>query len=105
MLLLLSVLDVLYQRHRFLKDQRMTKQETKQEHRETEGDQSQKGERRRLHQELLENAMLDQVRKAEVVIVNPDHIAVALGYQLDEDEAPVVLASGQNLLARKIIES
>jgi flagellar biosynthesis protein FlhB len=103
-MLALAVFDTLYQRHQYLKDQRMTKAEVKQEHRETEGDQSLKGERRRLHQELLEQAMIDQVRRADVVIVNPDHIAVALGYQPGEDDAPVVLASGQNLLAHRIIE-
>lgn len=103
-LLGLSLLDVLYQRHRYLKDQRMTKHEVKQEYREAEGDQSQKGERKRLHQELLEQAMIEDVRKADVVIVNPEHIAVALGYRPDEDDAPVVLASGQNIVARKIIE-
>jgi flagellar biosynthesis protein FlhB len=103
-MLALSVVDVLYQRHQFLKDQRMTKDEVKREHREAEGDQSLKGERKRLHQELLEQAMIDQVRRADVVIVNPDHIAVALGYQPGEDEAPVVLASGQNLVAQRIIE-
>lgn len=103
-LLLLSVLDVVYQRHRYLKDQRMTKGEVKQERRETEGDQSQKGERKRLHQEILEHAMLEQVRKADVVIVNPTHLAVALGYRPDEDDAPAVLATGQNVLARKIVE-
>jgi flagellar biosynthetic protein FlhB len=103
-LLLLAGLDVLYQRHRHLKDLRMTRQEVKQEHRETEGDQSLKGERKRLHAELLEQAMLEQVRRASVVIVNPDHLAVALGYEPDGDEAPVVLASGQNLVARRIVE-
>lgn len=104
-LLGLSVVDVLWQRHRYLKDQRMTKQEVLREHRESEGDQSQKGERRRLHQEVLEEAMLDRVRTADVVIVNPDHIAVALRYAPeDEDDAPVVVASGLDHLARRIIE-
>lgn len=103
-MLALSVFDVLYQRHQFLKDQRMTKDEVKREYREAEGDQSLKGERKRLHQELLEQAMIEQVRRADVVIVNPDHIAVALGYEPGKDEAPVVLASGQNLVAQRIIE-
>jgi len=101
---ILAVADVLYQRYRYLKDLKMSRQEVKQEHRETEGDQSQKGERKRLHAELLEQAMLEQVRRADVVIVNPDHLAVALGYQPEEDEAPVVLASGQNLVAKRIVE-
>lgn len=82
----------------------MTKQEVKQESRETEGDGSQKGERRRLHAELLEDAMLHRVRTADVVIVNPDHLAVALRYDPDEeDDAPLVIAAGRNLLAARIV--
>lgn len=103
-LLVLAVVDVFYQRHRYLKDLRMSRQEVKQEHRETEGDQSQKGERKRLHAELLEQAMLEQVKRADVVIVNPDHLAVALGYEPERAEAPVVVASGQNLVAKRIVE-
>jgi len=104
-LLGLAVVDVLYQRHRYMKDQRMTKQEVKQEQRETEGDQSQKGERRRLHQELLDEVMLTQVKNADVVIVNPEHIAVALRYAPDDEaDAPEVVASGQHHLATRIIE-
>ena len=100
----LGVLDLLYQRWRFAKDQRMTKEEVKREHKEAEGDPQDKQNRKRAHREIVEHGVLEQVRRADVLIVNPTHLAVALLY--DEEagaEAPEVLARGGDHLARRMI--
>ncbi|MCS6796967.1 MAG: EscU/YscU/HrcU family type III secretion system export apparatus switch protein [Myxococcota bacterium] len=102
----IAVLDVFYQRWRFLQDQKMTKEEVKREHKEAEGDPHAKAERQRLHRELVEYAMIEQVRLADVLVVNPTHLAVALRY--DEEaghEAPEVVAKGQDGLARRMSEA
>ncbi len=98
----LGVLDLLWQRWRYMRDQRMTREEVKREYKQDEGDPQHKAERQRLHRELLEQRMVADVRKADFVVVNPDHIAVALRYDRDRDEAPVVVAKGERLLAEQI---
>jgi flagellar biosynthetic protein FlhB len=82
----------------------MTRAEVRREHRETEGDPRHKAERQRLHRELAEQRMLADVRKADFVVVNPDHVAIALQYDRQGDAAPLVLAKGERLLAEKIKE-
>jgi len=100
------VLDVLYQRWRFRQDQKMTKDEVKREHKESEGDPHSRQERERLHREILSQATLDQVRKADVLVVNPTHLAIALKYDEESDqEAPEVLVKGQDELARRMIDA
>ncbi len=100
-----AVLDVLYQRWRFRQDQKMSKDEVKREHKESEGDPHSRQERDRLHREILSQATLEQVRKADVLVVNPTHLAIALKYdQESEQEAPEVLAKGQDDLARRMID-
>ncbi|HVU51703.1 MAG TPA: EscU/YscU/HrcU family type III secretion system export apparatus switch protein, partial [Polyangia bacterium] len=81
---------------------RMTREEVKREHRESEGDPAHRGERQRLHREVLEQRMVEEVRKADFVVVNPEHIAVALRYDADGDAAPVVVAKGERLVAERI---
>jgi flagellar biosynthesis protein FlhB len=84
----------------------MTKAEVKREHKESEGDPEQKAARDRAHQEMLASATIGNVKNASVVIVNPVHIACALKYDEKEgDEAPVLVASGQGDLAKKIVEA
>jgi flagellar biosynthetic protein FlhB len=80
----------------------MTREEVKREHRESEGDPAHRGERQRLHREILEQRMVEEVRKADFVVVNPEHIAVALRYDADADAAPVVVAKGERLVAERI---
>src|SRR6187551_79059 len=80
----------------------MTREEVKREYKESEGDPSHRAERQRLHRELLEQRMVAEVRKADFVVVNPDHIAVALRYDRDGESAPVVVARGERLLAERI---
>ncbi len=100
--LALGVADYLlaYRRHR--RGLMMTREEVKRESKESEGDPSHRAERQRLHRELMEQRMVAEVRKADFVVVNPDHIAVALRYDRDGDAAPMVVASGERLLAERI---
>jgi len=81
---------------------RMTRQEVRREHKETEGDPLHRAERLRLQRQILEQRMIADVRKADFVVVNPDHIAVALRYDRGRDAAPVVVASGERLQAERI---
>jgi flagellar biosynthesis protein FlhB len=100
--LALGAADYLLVRRRHLARQRMTREEVKREYKDSEGDPSHRAERQRLHRELTEQRMVAEVRKADFVVVNPDHIAVALRYDRDGESAPVVVASGERLLAERI---
>jgi flagellar biosynthesis protein FlhB len=101
-LLALGVVDLLLARRRHHRGLRMTREEVKRDHREAEGDPAHRGERQRLHRELLEQRMVEEVRRADFVVVNPDHIAVALRYDAESDAAPVVVAKGERLVAERI---
>jgi flagellar biosynthesis protein FlhB len=100
--LALGVADYMLVRRRHMGRLRMTRDEVKREHKESEGDPSHRAERQRLHRELSEQRMVAEVRKADFVVVNPDHIAVALRYDRDGEAAPVVVARGERLLAERI---
>jgi flagellar biosynthetic protein FlhB len=103
----IAVLDALYQRWLHHKELRMTKQEVKDEHKQMEGDPQHRAQRQRAHREIANEAMIADVRRAKVVIVNPEHIAIALDYDEDSDDeraAPRVIAKGEEALARRIIE-
>jgi flagellar biosynthetic protein FlhB len=103
-MLAVAVLDVLYQRWRWLRDLRMTKEEVKREHKESEGDPHLKGERERLRREIAAHGVLENVRKADVLVVNPTHLAVALRFDEDsEQNAPEVVAKGMDELAQRMI--
>ncbi|MEZ4247319.1 MAG: EscU/YscU/HrcU family type III secretion system export apparatus switch protein [Polyangiales bacterium] len=103
--LAIGVLDVLYQRWRYRQDQKMTKDEVKREYKDAEGDPHAKQSRERLHREILEHDAVEQVRSADVLVVNPTHLAIALKYDADANEAPEVLARGQDGLAQRMIEA
>ncbi len=100
--LALGAADYLFAYRRHRRGLMMTRDEVKRESKESEGDPSHRAERQRLHRELMEQRMVAEVRKADFVVVNPDHIAVALRYDRDGDAAPVVIASGERLLAERI---
>jgi flagellar biosynthesis protein FlhB len=102
--LALGVADYLFAYRRHRRGLMMTRDEVRRESKESEGDPSHRAERQRLHRELMEQRMVAEVRKADFVVVNPDHIAVALRYDREGDAAPVVLASGERLLAERIKE-
>lgn len=101
----LALIDLLVTRKMWLDRNRMSKDELKREHKESEGDPQLKQERKRAHQEMLNHAAVLSVRDANVVVVNPTHLASALRYREDEDEAPLIVAQGQGELARQIVEA
>jgi type III secretion protein U len=82
---------------------KMSRDEVRRERREAEGDPQVKAQRRRAHQEALTGSILGAVKDATVVVVNPTHLASALRYREDEDEAPRVVAQGKGELARRIV--
>jgi flagellar biosynthetic protein FlhB len=102
--LIVGLADYVYQKHKFSEDMKMTKQEVKDEYKNTEGDPQIKGQQRRKMQEASQRRMMQDVPKADVVITNPTHLAVALKYDANTGKAPVVLAKGEDYLAQKIKE-
>jgi flagellar biosynthesis protein FlhB len=96
--------DYLWQRRAWLREHRMTRYEVKQELKQSEGDPHHKAARERLHRDILQHDMLEAVRRADCVIVNPTHLAVALRYDRDAMAAPQVVAKGERLLAERIKE-
>jgi len=103
-ILLLAFLDYAYQKYDFEKSIRMSKQEIKEESKETEGSPETKGRIRRIQREMSRRRMMQEIPKADVVITNPTHIAIALKYDQEEMDAPLVVAKGERLLAQKIKE-
>lgn len=104
--LALAVIDLVATRYSWIKKLRMSKDEVKREYKESEGDPHVKAARERAHREMLDSATVANVRTAQVVIVNPTHLATALRYEAkDGDEAPVVVASGEGDLAARIIRA
>ncbi len=101
-LLVLAILDYAYQRWEYEKGLRMTKQEIKDELKNTEGDPTTKARIRRLQREIARKRMMAAVPKADVVVTNPTHLAVALKYDRDVDIAPRVVAKGAGYIAEKI---
>jgi FlhB-like protein len=101
----LGLVDLLLTRRAWFERHRMSKDEIKREYRESEGDPAVKAARRRAHQEALTGAALGALKTASVVIVNPTHLATALKYSEEEDQAPSVVAQGQGEIAKQIIEA
>jgi flagellar biosynthetic protein FlhB len=101
-LLALAVLDYAYQKWEFERSIKMTKQEIRDENKQTDGDPLIKGRIRRLQRDTARKRMMAAVAKADVVITNPQHLAVALQYAPEKMNAPVVVAKGADFLAAKI---
>lgn len=97
----LAAADYAYNRRRTDREMRMSKQDVKQEHKDSEGDPLIRAQRRRRAQELSRNRMLQDVMHADVVVTNPTHLAVALRYA-DGDAAPRIVAKGADHLAARI---
>lgn len=87
--------DYLFQKWQYTKNHMMSKDEVKREYKEMEGDPQVKGKRKQLHQEMLSQNALGNVRKAKVLVTNPTHYAVALDYEKDRTPLPVILAKGE----------
>jgi len=96
--------DYMYQRFQYMKKLRMTKQEIKDEHRQSEGDPMVKARIRGLRLQRARQRMMAAVPKADVVVTNPTHFACALKYDPDSMNAPVLVAKGQDLVAFRIRE-
>lgn len=96
--------DYLYQRSKFLKDQKMSMKEIKDEYKNSEGDPHVKAALRQKRMQMLQQDMLDAVSTADVITTNPVHIAVAIKYDKEQMQAPRVVAKGTELFAKKIVE-
>lgn len=100
----LAAVDLLYQWWEYERNIRMSKQEIKEEYKQTEGDPQVKGRIKEVQRKMAQSRMMQQVPHADVVVRNPTHYAVALRYRPEQDHAPVVLAKGQDLVALRIVQ-
>ncbi len=101
-LLFLAVLDYFYQKYDFEKNIRMSKQDIKDEHKNSEGDPLIKSKIKQKQREMAMRRMMQEVPKADVVITNPTHYAIALKYDDAVSDAPIVVAKGVDFVAQKI---
>lgn len=102
--IVVAVADFAYQKFDFGKEMMMEKFEVKQEYKNTEGDPHIKSKRRQIAQEVAyQEGPMGGVRRAQAVVTNPTHIAVAVGYEKDVDAAPYIVAMGKDMLAERII--
>lgn len=104
LLLVLGLADFVYQRWQHAKDLMMTRQEVKQERRNSEGDEVTKGRRLRMARNMLLQQMQQSVKTADVIVTNPTHFAVALKYDSNSMHAPKVVAKGADYMAFRIRE-
>ncbi len=100
--MIVAIVDLIYQRRKFHEDMKMTKQEVKDEYKNTEGNPEIKGRQRQRMREASQRRMMQELPKADVVITNPTHYAVAIQYDQDNFPAPVVIAKGSDYLAQRI---
>lgn len=103
-MVLIAALDYLYQRYEIMKQLRMSKQEIREEYKQMEGDPHVKGRLRQLREQKARQRMMQNVPKADVVITNPTHYAIALKYDQTEMDAPTMLAKGADAVALRIRE-
>lgn len=103
-LFVVAILDYIYQRYTFYQQMRMSKQELKEEFRQSEGDPHVKAKLREIRERKARQRMMQAVPKADVVITNPTHYAVALKYDTKEMAAPMMVAKGADKVAEKIKE-
>lgn len=101
---IIAAADYMYQKHKFKSDMKMTKQEVKDEMKNSEGDPQIKGQQRARMRQASQRRMMQQLPQADVVITNPTHFAVAIKYDAKENPAPVVIAKGEDFLAKRIKE-
>jgi flagellar biosynthesis protein FlhB len=103
-MIFLAFLDYIFQRFTYLKNLRMTKQEVKDERKDTEGNPQIKQRVRNVQMEMMKRRMMSAVPEADVVITNPTHIAVVIRYDQENSDAPMVVAKGKGVIAEKIRE-
>ncbi len=100
--ILVGAADLFYQRWKFKEDNKMTKQEVKDEFKNSEGDPHVKGQQKQRMQQASQRRMMAAIPEADVVITNPTHFAVALAYESGKGQAPVVVAKGADFIAARI---
>jgi len=103
--LIIALADLIYQKRKHHKDNMMTKQEVKDEFKNQEGDPQVKGKQKQRMMQASQRRMMQQLPEADVVITNPTHYAVAIKYDEDVHNAPIVLAKGADFIALKIKEA
>ena len=102
--MIIAFADLIYQRRKFNKDMMMTKQEVKDEFKNSEGNPEIKGAQKRRMMQASRRRMMQQIPQADVVITNPTHYAVAIRYDAEEADAPIVVAKGADYIAQRIKE-
>ncbi len=102
--MVIAFIDLIYQRRKFHKDMMMTKKEVKDEYKNSEGSPEVKSAQKRRMMQASQRRMMQQLPQADVVITNPTHYAVAIKYDAQEADAPIVIAKGADYLAQKIKE-
>lgn len=101
---IIAAMDYMYQKYAFIQQMKMTKQEVKDEHKQSEGDPLVKARIRQLRSERARQRMMANVPEADVVVTNPTHFAIALSYKIEEMQAPRLVAKGADHIAFKIRE-
>ena len=99
---IIAVADFIYQKWKFHQDMKMSKQEVKDEYKQSEGDPKVKGQQKQRMRQASQRRMMQDIPKADVVITNPTHLAVAIQYDKEKYDAPIVVAKGADYLAQKI---
>lgn len=102
--LVLAGFDFFYQWWDYERQMRMTKQEIKEEYKQMEGDPQIKGKIKELQRKMAQSRMMQKVPQADVIIRNPTHVAVALRYRPEQDDAPIILAKGLDEVALRIVK-
>ncbi|CCB85730.1 MULTISPECIES: type III secretion system export apparatus subunit SctU [Parachlamydia] len=103
--IIIAVADFIYQKKTFASEMKMEKFEVKQEYKNSEGDPQIKSKRKQIAQEIAyQEGPRGGVKRAQAVVTNPTHLAIAIGYKKDYDAAPFVLAKGEDALAERIIK-
>ena len=102
--MIVGIVDLIYEKRKFHKNMMMTKQEVKDEYKNIEGNPEAKNKQKQIMRQASQRRMMQAVPEADVIITNPTHLAVALQYRQGEMMAPVVIAKGEDYLARKIKE-
>lgn len=102
--LIVAIFDLSFQKKNFAKEMKMEKFEVKQEYKDTEGDPQIKGKRREMAREIAYQEGPRGASRAKAIITNPNHIAVAVGYEAEAEEVPIIITMGQGPVADKIIQ-
>jgi type III secretion protein U len=102
--LAIAIFDLAFQKRTFAKEMMMEKFEVKQEYKDTEGDPHIKGRRREIFREIAYTEGPGAAKRAKVIVTNPTHLAIAIGYSEETKEVPTILTMGQRSIAEKILE-